>query len=319
MHAAPLADLAGSRRARGGAATDTHAGDRSPTPLHVMRRSCRSSSRSRWSTLIVGGGSAARTSAVRPEASMWASISASDPPHPGVGCGDVADQVVGEPDAAGRRSSGAARSARRRPPRSVPRSSGPWSGRPASCSDGSSTRRDGDPARRRSSGRGCRSAPATSRCPCPGTGAAAGCGGRPPARRHARRVTARRRAARRWPMRRRQHAAAGSELGLRYVAGDSWTRAGSRWRAIGGTAGRSHQPVAITTLAARQRPPSGDARRTRRPRRRGARPRSVFLDRSRRSVGVVLEVGGHLAGGHEAVGVGPARTTSRAAGSSSSE
>ena len=46
---------------------------------------------------------------------------------------------------------------------------------------------------------------------------------------------------------------AGSASGLRYAAGVTWAMPGSRPLAIAGTAGRSHQPVAITTSPARQR------------------------------------------------------------------
>ena len=58
---------------------------------------------------------------------------------------------------------------------------------------------------RRSSRRTCRSGRATTRCPCPGSGEALGCGGRPPARPRDRRERARRRSGR--PLRRRRRRA----------------------------------------------------------------------------------------------------------------
>ena len=70
-------------------------------------------------------------------------------------------------------------------------------------------------APRRWSVRTCRSGRATTRCPCRGSGGAAGCGGRRRARPRGRRGRARRRSGRRWPTRRRPAPAVGQLAGLR--------------------------------------------------------------------------------------------------------
>ena len=177
---------------------------------------------------------------------------------------------------------------------------------------------DGDPASRRSCGRAHRCARATRRCPCPGSGVAHGCGCRPPARRRGRRRAARRRAARRSPRHRRpaRHPAA-SRRGRGRSSGRS---ARGRWPAplaIDGTAGRSHQPVAITTLRG---PPRAGGRRDGEPSpsRRTLSTAASVVHRCVERPGVVAEVAGELGGGHEPVRIRARVRPSRAGRSSSS-
>ena len=97
-----------------------------------------------------------------------------------------------------------------------------------------------------------RSGRATRRCPCPGSGEACGCGGR---RRSSRRVRPRRSSSASWtPVAEAPTTStppAGSDrrgCGTRPGPPGGCPRAGAR--ATAGTAGRSHQPVAMTTLSA---------------------------------------------------------------------
>ncbi len=88
----------------------------------------------------------------------------------------------------------------------------------------------------------------------PGSGAACGCGRRRRGTRRDRRGAARRRAARRWRRRRPRARRRGPVGRAAVAAGTSCSMVGSSRAAIGGIAGWSHQPVAMTTLLARQVP-----------------------------------------------------------------
>ena len=199
-----------------------------------------------------GIGSASSTSRPSPVASMCGVDAAEELAHAAVGVGDAWRR--------GRRRAAPGAVDRRAPVRPggrpsacrVARSSvGGRVGRPAAA-----TARAGPRRRRRTSSigacRGRRCGRATRRCPCRGSGGAGGCGGRPRA------VTSR-------PARAQlvgeldaggrraddQHAPVGERVGVAVGGRDQLVDAAARSPATAGTAGRSHQPVAMTTLAAR--------------------------------------------------------------------